>query len=386
VRVARTRTITIVVIAATNDTRPRCKFRRDTLRFRTVRKRVLLLAALSLLVGAAPTSAARPGYAWHDTTTGTTAHFRGLSAVSSTTAWASGYTATDGVVFRTTDRGATWQDVSPPGSAGLQFRDIEAFDVSHAVAMSIGAAPTDFRIYVTADGGQTWTTTFVNDEPTAFYDCMTFFDKRRGLALSDPPDGVHFRVIATNDGGLSWHVTGLQMPDALPGEFAFAASGQCITSDHGHRAWFGTGGGAQARVFRSDDRGVSWTVAPTPILSGPSAGIFALAFNGQQRGLAVGGDFTLPTASPDNFARSNDGGSSWNLLQNAPPEYRSGATWVDGHTAIAVGPSGSDVSQNFGTTWQRFDDASLDTVDCATPTACWASGENGRVAYLVRTR
>jgi photosystem II stability/assembly factor-like uncharacterized protein len=350
-----------------------------------VGRQILLLAAVAVLLGVSPAAAGRPGYAWHDTPTGTTAHFRGLSAVSATTAWVSGYTATDGVVLRTTNQGATWQDVSPPGAAGLQFRDIEAFNADHAVVMSIGANPGDFRIYVTADGGQTWNLTFVNSEPAAFYDCMTFFDKKRGLAVSDPPDGLHFRVIATDDGGMSWHITGSQMPDVLPGEFAFAASGQCLTSDHGHRAWLGTGGASQARVFRSDDRGESWTVAATPILSGPSAGIFALAFNGQQRGLAVGGDFTLPTASPDNFARTRDGGLSWSLLPGAPAEYRSGAAWVDGHTAIAVGPSGSDVSTNSGTTWQRFDDGSLDTVDCANPTACWGSGENGRVAHLVRT-
>ena len=87
--------------------------------FRTVRKRILLLAGLTLLVAASPAASARPGYAWHDTPTGTTAHFRGLSAVSASTAWVSGYTPTDGVVMRTTDSGATWQDVSPPGSAGL---------------------------------------------------------------------------------------------------------------------------------------------------------------------------------------------------------------------------------------------------------------------------
>jgi photosystem II stability/assembly factor-like uncharacterized protein len=349
-----------------------------------VLKRILLLAALCGAMGVSPASAGKAGYAWQDTPTGTTAHFRGLSAVSATTAWASGYTPTTGVVFRTTDRGATWQDVSPPGAAGVQFRDIEAFDADHAVAMSIGVSPTDFRMYVTSDGGQTWTLTFVNTEPGAFYDCMSFFNSGRGLAVSDP-DGLHFRVIATDDGGLTWHVTGQQMPPALPGEFAFAASGQCLTTDHGRRAWFGTGGGAQARVFRSDDGGASWTVASTPILSGPSAGIFALAFRDQQHGLAVGGDFALPTASPDNFASTSDGGASWSLIAGAPAEYRSGATWVDGSTALAVGPSGSDVSTDGGTTWERFDDGSLDTVDCANPNACWASGENGRVAHLVRS-
>jgi photosystem II stability/assembly factor-like uncharacterized protein len=347
-----------------------------------VTKRILLLVALSGVVGVSLASASPPGFAWHDTPTGTTAHFRGLAAVSATTAWVSVYTPTDGVVMRTTDRGATWQDVSPPGSAGLQFRDIEAFDADDAVAMSIGNNPTDFRIYVTHDGGASWDLSFVNTEPTAFYDCMTFFDRNRGLALSDPPDGVHFRVIETNDGGMSWHATGLQMPPA-PGAFGFAASGQCLTSDHGHTAWFGTGG-SEASVFRSGDRGVTWTVAATPMLFGPSAGINGLAFNGQRRGIAVGGDFALPTASPDSFARSLDGGASWSLVPGAPSEYRSGVTWVDGHTAIAVGLSGSDVSRDFGATWQRFDDGSLDTVDCADPNACWASGANGRVAHLER--
>jgi photosystem II stability/assembly factor-like uncharacterized protein len=355
--------------------------RRPALWFRAVTKRIALLAALFGVVGVSLASAAPRGYAWHDTPTGSSARLRGLSAVSSTIAWASGSL---GTVLRTTDRGDTWQSVGPPGNANLQFRDIEAFDADHAVIMSIGDNPTDFRIYVTADGGQSWTLTFVNQEPTAFYDCMTFFDDRRGLALSDPPDGQHFRVIATDDGGLHWHVTGAQMPTALPGEFAFAASGQCITTDHGHRAWFGTGGGAQARVFRSDDGGASWTVAPTPMNSGPTAGIFALAFRGQQHGLAVGGDFLLETASPANFARTSDGGASWSLLTGAPSEYRSGATWLNGSTALAVGPSGSDVSTDGGTTWQRFDDGSLDTVDCANPNACWASGANGRVAFLER--
>ena len=216
---------------------------------------------------------------------------------------------------------------------------------------------------------------------------MTFFDHRHGLALSDPPDGNKFRIISTSDGGRSWHVVDpAGMPPALAGEFAFAASGQCITStsDDEQRAWFATGGGAQARVFRSNDRGQTWSVSATPIASGPTAGIFALAFRDEQHGLAVGGDFLAPTASPDNFASTRDWGRSWQLIPSAPPEYRSGATWVNDRTAIAVGPSGSDVSTNGGRTWQRFDDGSLHTTDCASPRACWASGANGRVAYLER--
>jgi photosystem II stability/assembly factor-like uncharacterized protein len=211
---------------------------------------------------------------------------------------------------------------------------------------------------------------------------MSFFDDKLGLAVSDPPDGQHFRVLATKDGGRSWRVTGLQMPAALPGEAGFAASGECLTTANGHTAWFGTSAG---RVFRSADRGASWTAAQTPIASGSgSNGIFGLAFRDQHHGIGVGGDFLAPTASPNNFARTADSGRTWSLLPAAPAEYRSGVDWVDGNTVIAVGPSGSDVSTDAGTTWQRFDNGSLDVVACASPNACWASGEAGRVAYLTR--
>jgi photosystem II stability/assembly factor-like uncharacterized protein len=351
-------------------------------------RRFLLLAFVLAVAGAGATlaSAGKTGWSWHETPTGSTASLRGVSAVSATTAWTSGATSTGGVVFRTVDRGATWQNVSPTGPATLQFRDIEAFDADRAVVLSAGVG-TDSRIYVTADGGAHWTLAFQNEDPNAFYDCMTFFDSKRGLALSDPPDGVKFRILATSNGGRTWSVVNPSgMPPALTGEFAFAASGQCLTSAHGHRAWFGTGGAEQARVFKSSDRGQTWSVSATPMNSGPFAGIFALAFRSQQHGLAVGGDFTLPTASPDNFALTRDGGDSWNLLSaaNAPPEYRSGATWVTGNSAVVVGPSGSDFSTDGGDTWEGLDDGSLHTVDCASPNACWASGANGRAAYLVR--
>jgi photosystem II stability/assembly factor-like uncharacterized protein len=356
-----------------------------------VAKRILLLASLAALVATSFASAGGHGYAWQLTPTPTdaTARFRGVSAVSESAAWASGWqgagAALAGKVLRTTDRGATWQSVGPPGALGLQFRDIEAFDVDTAVIMSIGNTPDAFKIYRTTNGGQTWTQTFQNTETTAFYDCMAFFDEHRGLALSDPING-RFRILATNDGGQTWQVVNADMPPALPGEFAFAASGQCITTAGGRDAWFGTGGDAVARVFHSSDRGGSWTVANTPIRSTVSGGISALAFRDTLHGIAVGGDFDPTAPSLDTVALTNDGGATWQLNQDAPDELRSGAHWVTGRDAIIVGPSGSDASFDQGKTWTGFDEGSFDTVDCAGGHACWAAGERGRVAYLVRTK
>lgn len=344
-------------------------------------KRVAVLIAVFSLVATsmAVASGGSRDYGWELTPTGSAARLRGLSVVSEQVVWTSGSL---GTVLRTTNKGSTWQSVGPPGTDALQFRDIEAFDANTAVILSIGSG-TDSRIYRTTDGGASWSLVFVNQEPTAFYDCMAFFDKHRGLAMSDPVDG-RFRILGTNDGGRTWHIVDADMPPALPGEFGFAASGQCITTAGGRDAWFATGGDAIARVFHSGDRGQTWTVANTPVRSGPSSGIFALAFRDPRHGLAAGGDFLAPTASPDAHALTADGGTSWGLVAGAPDEYRSGAHWVTGTDAIIVGPSGSDATFDQGRTWLGFDDGSFDTVDCAGGFACWASGELGRVAYLTR--
>jgi photosystem II stability/assembly factor-like uncharacterized protein len=260
------------------------------------------------------------------------------------------------------------------------------------VALSIGEGEAS-RVYRTDDGGRTWTETFRNDDPAAFYDCMAFFDARRGLALSDPVGG-RFRIIATADGGRSWRVLSNDgMPDALPGEFAFAASGTClVTADepdrYDRRAWFATGGAATARVFRTDDGGRTWSVVDTPVPSGPTAGIYSLAFRNARQGVAVGGDFAAPTVAPDAAATSRDGGRTWRPAVREPGEYRSGSAWVPRfrRTVLAVGPTGSDVSRDGGRTWTRFDTGSFDSVDCAPTGRCWASGEAGRAAVLRRHR
>jgi photosystem II stability/assembly factor-like uncharacterized protein len=315
---------------------------------------------------------------WKLTPTGTTGQFRGLAALSRTTAWLAG---AKGAVLRTTDGGRHWLNVSPPDAAALEFRDVEAFDSRHAVVLAIGEADAS-RIYVTSDGGAHWTRTFTNDEPKAFYDCMTFFDGRRGLALSDPVDGK-FRILATADGGKSWKVQPSDaMPAALAGEFAFAASGTCLVSSGPFDAWFASGGGSKSRIYHSTDGGRHWRVLDSTIPSGAAAGIYSLAFRNPWQGIAVGGDYTAPKSAPNAAAVTVDG-RTWRGLAG-PGEYRSGAAWMPftWATVLAVGPTGSDVSRDGGRTWQRFDSSSFDAVQCAPDGGCWASGAAGRAAHL----
>ncbi len=350
---------------------------------------VALLAACLLLLGlvvAPPAAAAsapaarRPAPSWQLLDTGTSSHFRGLSAVSGSVAWLGGY---DGLVLRTVDGGRSWQDVSPAGAAGLQFRDVQGFDAAHAVAMAAGTG-TDSRLYSTADGGRSWQLAYQNTEPAAFFDCMAFSDRSHGLVLSDPVGG-RFRILGTGDGGRSWTVLpNAGMPDALPGEAGFAASGECLTT-WGRDAWFGAGGTTVSRVFHSRDGGLTWDVRSTPLTAGASAGVFGLAFRTPLLGVAVGGDFAAP-ADATTVAATSDLGLPWRLSRTQPSGYRSGVAWVPFTvaTVIAVGLTGSDISYDAGRNWTTFDTGQFDTVSCAADGACWAAGDLGRVAKLRR--
>ncbi|WP_235023780.1 WD40/YVTN/BNR-like repeat-containing protein [Streptomyces sp. WAC05374] len=329
----------------------------------------------------APAEAAPAGAVWEVKPTGTEVRFRGLAAVSRSTAWVAG---SKGTVLRTLDGGRSWRNVSPPGAEALEFRDVEAFDGRRAVVLAIGEGEAS-RIYRTDDGGASWTESFRNTDARAFYDCVTFFDSRHGLAMSDPVDGK-YRILSTGDGGRTWTVLpDSGMPAALPGEAGFAASGQCLVSSGPRDVWLATGGGATARVLHSADRGLTWTAAESTIPAGdPARGVFALAFRDRTHGLAVGGDYRTGQASPRAGAVSRDGGRTWRQAHTPPPAYRSGVTWLP-HTrsaALAVGPTGTDLTLDGGRTWRTVDTGSYDTVDCARDAGCWASGEKGRVARL----
>src|SRR5262249_57262845 len=181
------------------------------------------------------------------------------------------------------------------GGGGVELGEMGGWGGRGGVARAAGSG-TDSRLYVTANGGRSWRLAYQNTNPQAFFDCMAFFNSRHGLVLSDPVNG-RFRILSTRDGGRNWTVLpNAGMPEALPGEAGFAASGECLTT-FGNDAWFGSGGSTAARVFASRDGGLTWHAATTPMVTGPTAGVFALAFRTPLAGVAVGGDFANPTAA-----------------------------------------------------------------------------------------
>jgi photosystem II stability/assembly factor-like uncharacterized protein len=306
----------------------------------------------------------------------TDVQLRGISAVSSKVAWASG---AKGTVLRTIDGGQTWETMVVVGADSLDFRDIEAFDQNNAFVLSIGPGDQS-RIYKTADGGRIWQRQFTNSDPRAFYDCFAFWDKTHGIAVSDSVDGK-FPLIATSD-GMSWNPVAVKnMPAALPNEGAFAASGTCIATYGKNDVWFGTGGPA-ARVFHSSDRGKSWSVAETPILHGAATqGVFSLAFWTAKDGVAVGGDYKEPTKGEKTAAFTHDGGKTWTLAAKPPAGYRSAVAVGAAHIPVSVGTSGTDISHDGGSTWNPLFTEDLNAL-ALVGNSGWAVGPSGKIVTV----
>ena len=317
---------------------------------------------------------------WTVQTSGVTQRLRGVSAVSEQVAWASGAGST---VLRTEDGGVTWQKLNVTNEA-LDFRDIDAIDAQTAYVMSIGNGPTS-RIYKTTDGGKTWNLQFKNDDPKAFLDAMSFWDANHGIAFGDSVD-LQFYVLTTADGGHTWsRVPVAKLPPAQGNEGAFAASGTNIAVFGKSHAWIGTGAAAKSRVLRTSDAGRTWQVANTPLTSGPSAGIFSIAFRDAQHGVIAGGDYKKESDAVNNLAVTNDGGVTWTLVKGLSG-FRSVVAYVPGmKTAalIALGPSGGDYSLDDGRTWKPFIGPGFDTFSFVPGKQVgWGAGAEGKIGKL----
>jgi photosystem II stability/assembly factor-like uncharacterized protein len=316
---------------------------------------------------------------------------RGVSAVSRQIAWASG---THGTYLRTTD-GRIWIPEQVPGAESLDFRAVVAFSADEAFLMSAGPGDQS-RIYHTADRGRHWQLQFTNTNPKGFFDSMAFWDSTHGVVLGDPiadeTGQLKFELLMTNDGQSWTHIPSAQLPPAVEGEGAFAASNTCIAilptlvipsaaRDLGllnatHSAdpsapplaqpwksgasaprqssekegasapdpniWFATGGKA-ARVFHSPDRGQTWQVFNTPLTHGPdSAGIFSIAFRDAIHGVIAGGDYKHPDQDGPNLAFTNDRGKTWALSKITPQSYYSAVIYDRKHKD----PKAKDLDDN----------------------------------------
>jgi hypothetical protein len=257
--------------------------------------------------------------------------------------WASRRDVTGTIV--TTDGGNTWTSSSFTDAAAVYC--IHAFNADTAFVVAS-------KIYKTTDRGTTWNLVsglFTN--AASFPNTIHFFDQNNGVVMGDPVDG-YFEIYTTADGGINWtRVPISNIPPPLTGETG-TVNYQAYFNDS---YWFTTN---SARIFRSTDRGYTWT----SYQFSQSTGLITVAFRDELHGIA-----DASSGGPGwNYYITSDGGITWNYVSSTP-------SWLYGYFNITSVPSiqatyvinsisysGTErkamvlFTNDDGLTWHRMDD------------------------------
>ena len=266
----------------------------------------------------------------------------------------------------------------------------ETYDTIAPDFRVVGHTATDFfmlsagrpaLLYKTGDTGN-MELVYKEDEEGVFYDAMKFWNNEEGIAVGDAMSGC-LSIIITRDGGSTWNKFPCsQLPSAMEGEGAFAASNTNIDIV-GDKIWIGT---TQSRVFYSPDKGATWEVIQTPIIyEKATEGIYSIDFETGNLGVAVGGDYTNPENTKATKAITRDGGKSWELIANGQlPGYKSCVQFVPGSGGsdmVLAGFTGISYSGDMGQTWKEFSTESFYTLRFVNDSVAYAAGKN-RIAKL----
>lgn len=304
-----------------------------------------------------------------------------IRAVDENIVWAG---ARDGVYLRTTNGGTTWTTGVVSGAENITFFSIVPMNKDTAYFMGDPLDNIyDARIYKTSDGGKNWTLQYRNTKQGALLNAIAFWDQNNGIAFSDPVDGS-FLILTTANGGTSWEqVPAANIPPLIPGESGGDAGsgGTALTVQGANHAWFGTTYGVPLRVFRTTDRGRTWTASNTPLsTSGSMFGISTLAFKDSLNGFVGGGDVY---ATSNTLAKTTDGGRTWTLVPGFLRRSPSTIVYVPqtGYSVLVATAftGGSGYSLDGGTTWIPIGSDDYTGLCFVNPKTGWATGVFSRV-------
>jgi len=301
---------------------------------------------------------------WLTQATGFTTANRGItnvSIVNPNVVWASAYdgSGSSAIVHeftRTLNGGTTWTPgvYNAPGITGYSTAQLFALNKDTAWVIMYNGTSGGGKVIRTNDGGANWfvqpTATFA--APAGFGNVIHFFNANEGFCMGDP-NGGYYEIYTTINGGTNW----VRVPSAnIPAPLSSSEYG--LTNSYtavGNKIWFGT---TQGRIYKSNNKGLNWTVATTPFSS--SVYVNAIAFKDSLNGLAIGVTGTTNAG----IIKTTDGGNTWTMLTTGPTgglDAKSTISYVPGTTGTYV--IGSIYSAGPGTAYTCDDGANWAYID-----------------------
>lgn len=229
-----------------------------------------------------------------------------LAAAGSGVLWA---LVADSRLFRSTDRGDTWQERQLPQAAVFLARI--AFVSDRDGWMLVAGTPgtqcqaQTVRLYRTSDGAATWQLLEARGIAEGrCKDTLAFTDLTKGFITAGDGNGRPI-VYRTSDGGLSWAASA-----PLPDPPGFSTSGSGVTLRAGPIANFGPrllvdGTGYQVGrenhdIFQSTDGGAEWSYIATAPQGVPAVFLTPSRW--------------IQLVSGDQSRETTDGGGTWHTL------------------------------------------------------------------------
>jgi photosystem II stability/assembly factor-like uncharacterized protein len=274
----------------------------------------------------------------------------------------------------TTDGGTTWTAGLVTADTNFRFANITAVSGNTCYAAMYNNTLGGGGVFKTTDMGATWNqvgagSIFTN--AASFPDVIYFTDSLNGWTMGDPVGG-YFEIYTTTDGGATW----TRLPQAnisapVAGEYGIVNDFTVV----GNKIWFGTNKG---RVYISYDGGVNWT-AKSVVSNVNTVG--SLAFRDTLNGVCT----KSTTAGVNTLYRTTDGGITWTQITPVGPVFYSDFAYVPG-TSVLFGCAasstrrGSSYSADDGNSWILVDTNGVGTsdgytsMDWISPLTGWAGG------------
>ena len=345
-------------------------------------KKLLLLSSMFIL---ALGTYAQVGV-WASKSSGFQATSSGIkyfSVVDANVIWATSYDGSGVGLPRqdytiSTDGGNTWTVGSVPVPATWDWAALTAVSATEAWAVFYEAQITQTgQIWHTTNGGTTWTQqgagqVFTN-ATESFPNNIYFWNSNEGVVMGDQVNG-RYEIYTTMNGGTTWDSV-LAANIAPPNDVDENAWTTHFTTV-GDTIWFDTNEG---RVYRSVDRGHTWTAATStlPVVLGDAIDI---CFTSGSNGIAR---FYEDATITNTVVTTTDGGNNWTQVFPSGDFFGGDVRRVPGVAGMMVstgissvsGFTGSSYTTDGGLTWTTIESGtqrgSLGVADSLT---MWCGG------------
>ncbi|HKD75642.1 MAG TPA: hypothetical protein VKB76_09115 [Ktedonobacterales bacterium] len=300
-----------------------------------------------------------------------------VQMIDSTTGWAADVNR----VYRTTDAGQTWHNVTPAGVVVASANGPAEF-VFTALDTVTAWFSNGLKIYRTTDSGQSWQSTSPPVAGTIGY--LTFIDAQHGWAvdnLGTTAGQEHQNLLRSTDGGVSWtQVASTEKSggysattDLKPPVFASATTG-----------WIGGYYPADNAIYLevTHDGGVTWQPQSLPrpmsqTFQAPMTGI--TFFDARNGALSLNVIQMSTNTSTEYYYVTHDGGASWSIAGApqpatfAAPDFLDASHWwvIGGQNYNNLAMTG-DGGQHWTTITPGGAFNSLNALDFVSATTGWA--------------